>query len=216
GVLLHELLTGERRDTQPRTSPIARNVGVPYPAAKPKPKLRGDLANVVAKASAPEPEHRYGSAGALADDIERYLAREPVLAHPPSRWYRAGKFVARHRGGVAVTALFLLAILVSWSIALWQAKVAREQAARANMVRDFVESLFAPLRYGAAKARQPSLGELLAHGVAKLDKSPQLGVGERVDLLAMFSRLYENLGDLAQSRKLADRAVALSQQSLPP
>jgi serine/threonine-protein kinase len=212
GVLLHELLTGERRENPPHT---ARNVVALHPA-KSKSKLRGDLANIAAKASATEPEHRYGSAGALADDIERYLAREPVLAHPPSRWYRAGKFVARHRGGVAVTALFLLAVLVSWSIALWQAKVAREQAARANMVRDFVESLFAPLRYGTAKAKQPSLGELLAEGVTKLDKSPQLGAGERVDLLAMFSRLYENVGDLAQSRKLADRAVALSQQSLPP
>jgi serine/threonine-protein kinase len=216
GVLLHELLTGERSDTQPRTPWTARGVVALHAAAKPKPKLRGDLANVVAKASAPEPEHRYGSAGTLADDVERYLAREPVLAHPPSRWYRAGKFVARHRGGVAITALFLLAILVSWSVALWQAKVAREQAARANMVRDFVESLFAPLRYGAAKSRQPSLGELLAHGVAKLDKSPRLGVGECVDLLAMFSRLYENLGDLPQSRKLADRAVALAQRALQP
>lgn len=214
GVLLHELLTGERREASPRTPRLARKVVALHPAAKSK--LRGDLGNIVAKASAVESEHRYGSAGALADDIERYLAREPVLAHPPSRWYRAGKFVARHRGGVAITTLFLLAILVSWSIALWQAKVAREQAARANMVRDFVESLFAPLRYGTAKSKQPSLGELLAEGVTKLDKSPQLGAGERVDLLAMFSRLYENVGDLAQSRRLADRAVALSQQSLPP
>ena len=217
GVLLHELLTGERRDAHPPPHWTARNLVALHPAvARSKPKLRGDLANIVAKASAAEPEHRYGSAATLADDVERYLAREPVLAHPPSRWYRTGKFVARHRGGVAVAALFLLAILVSWSVALWQAKVAREQAARANMVRDFIESLFAPLRYGAAKSRQPSLSELLAHGVAKLDKSPQLGTGERVDLLAMFSRLYENLGDLPQSRKLADRAVALSQRALQP
>jgi eukaryotic-like serine/threonine-protein kinase len=152
----------------------------------------------------------------LAEDIERHLDRQPVLAHPPSRWYRTSKFVDRHRGGVATTAVFMLAILVSLSVALWQAHVAREQAARANMVRDFVESLFAPIRYGVAATKQPSLDELLAHGVAKLDSSPHMDDGGRVDLLAMFSRLYENLGDAAQSRTLANQAVALSERTLAP
>ena len=93
--------------------------------------------------------------------------------------------------------------------------MARQQAARANMVRDFVESLFAPVRYGIAASKQPSLDELLARGVGKLEHSRQLGAGERVDLLAMFSRLYENLGDIPQSRRLANQAVALSERALP-
>lgn len=216
GVLLRELLAGER--ATPATTRTSRVV--PPEAARVRTKhgrgLRGDLANIVAKATAPEPERRYGSGGALAEDIERYLDCLPVRAHPPSRWYRTGRFVARHRGGVAVTASLLLAILVSLSIALWQTHVARQQAARANMVRDFIESLFAPIRYGVAASKQPSLDELLATGVAKLQHSPQLGPGERVDLLSMFSRLYENLGDIRQSRKLADQAVALSNRALAP
>ena len=36
----------------------------------------------------------------LADDIQRYLAGQPVQAHPDSRLYRVGKFVRRHRIGV--------------------------------------------------------------------------------------------------------------------
>ena len=223
GVLLRELLTGERQASgDPHAPPISQTA-----AAKPQPgtdrKLRGDLANIVAKATASEPERRYGSGGALAEDIERYLDYLPVRAHPPSRWYRAGRFVARHRAGVAITAILLLAIFVSLSIALWQTHVARQQAqlaqqqaARANMVRNFVESLFAPIRYGIAASKQPSLAELLARGVAKLEHSPRLGAGERVDLLAMFSRLYENLGDIPQSRKLAEQAVALSARALSP
>jgi len=110
----------------------------------------------------------------------------------------------------------VLAVLVSLSTALWQAHVARRQAIRATMMRDFVEDLFAPIQYGVAPAKQPSLGELLARGVAKLDHSPQLDDAGRVDLLAMFSRLYENLGEPAQSRRLADRAVALSARALAP
>jgi hypothetical protein len=41
---------------------------------------------------------RYETANGLARDIERYLADEPVTAGPPSRRYRLGKFVRRHRG----------------------------------------------------------------------------------------------------------------------
>jgi serine/threonine-protein kinase len=215
GVLLRELLTGER-DAPGRMS-TARAVFVRAPSSQPKHGrgLRGDLANIVAKATDAEPARRYGSAGTLAEDIERYLDCLPVRAHPPSRWYRASRFAARHRGGVAMTAALLLAIFASLSIALWQAHVARQQAARANMVRDFVESLFAPVRYGVAASKQPRLDELLARGVAKLERSPRLGPGERVDLLAMFSRLYENLGDIPQSRRLANQAVALSERALP-
>jgi len=215
GVLLRELLTGERDAVGQARTAGGMSMHVRPPQPKRARKLRGDLANIVAKATAPEPERRYGSGGALAEDIERHLDSLPVRAHPPSRWYRAGRFAARHRGGVAITAILLVAVLASLSIALWQAHVARQQAARANTVRDFVESLFAPVRYGIAASKQPSLTELLSRGVAKLEHSPQLGAGERVDLLAMFSRLYENLGDIPQSRKLADQAVALSERVLP-
>ena len=227
GILLEELISGRRRasgasDTLPSrtdTPTLATAYGLaPSPAAVAplRRKLRGDLDNIVRKAACAEPDRRYASAGALAEDIERHLDSEPVQAHPPSRWYRTGKFVARHRGGVVITAMFVLAILGSLSIALWQAQVARREAVRANMVRAFVESLFAPIRYGVAASKQPSLGELVAHGVAKLDHSPQMDEGGRVDLLAMFSRLYESLGDVARSRALADQAVALSDRVLAP
>ncbi|MFC5435021.1 protein kinase [Rhodanobacter umsongensis] len=227
GILLDELITGRRRATGDTTTPssrvdpssVAAAYGVAQALVSMKPlrrKLRGDLDNIVLKAAAIEPERRYASAGALAEDIERHLDRQPVLAHPPSRWYRTRKFVDRHRGGVAITAVFVLSILVSFSVALWQAHVARQQAARANMVRAFVESLFAPIRYGVAASKQPSLDELLARGITKLDTSPHLDDGGRVDLLAMFSRLYENIGDAARSRKLANQAVALSEQALAP
>jgi serine/threonine-protein kinase len=223
GVLLRELLTGERKAPGDTHTPRITATSAAPSRPKRARKLRGDLANIVTKATAPEPEQRYGSGGALAEDIERYLDRLPVRAHPPSRWYRTSRFVARHRGGVAITAILLLAIFASLSIALWQAGVARrqaniaqQQAARANMVRNFVESLFAPVRNGIATSKQPSLDELLARGVAKLEHSPQLAAGERVDLLAMFSRLYEDLGDIPRSRSLAEQAVALSRHELSP
>lgn len=224
GVLLRELLTGGRLAPADRRLRSAGGSDVASGSAtRTLRPLRGDLANIAGKATAREPELRYGSAGALAEDIERYLDRLPVRAHAPSRWYRTRRFVARHRGGVTVTAILVLAILASVSFALWQARVARgqalraqQQAQRANSVRDFVEGLFAPLRYGVATSRQPSLTELLARGVAKLEHSPQLDAAQRVDLLAMFSRLYENLGDIPRARTLAAQAVTLAERTLPP
>jgi serine/threonine-protein kinase len=226
GVLLRELLTGERRDAlDPRTGARLTTGGRRSRLARRyrQGTLRGDLANIVAKATSPEPERRYGSGGALAEEIERYLDGMPVRAHPPSRWYRTRRFIGRHRGGVAVALILLVVILASSSVAVWQAHVARreaqlaeQQAARANSVRDFVENLFAPIRYGIASSKQPSLADLLALGVDHLQHARQLGAAERVDLLAMFSRLYENLGDIPQSTRLADQAVALADRSLPP
>ena len=66
--------------------------------------LRGDLDNIVAKALKKNPAERYASADAFAQDLERFLAHQPVSARPDSLAYRAGKFVRRHRGGVAAGA----------------------------------------------------------------------------------------------------------------
>ena len=55
------------------------------------------------KALAHEPERRYPSAAALAEDLRRYLTSRPVDARPDSRGYRLRKFVMRHRLGVAAS-----------------------------------------------------------------------------------------------------------------
>ncbi len=73
-------------------------------------ELRSDLDWIVLRAMAKEPERRYQSAANLAEDVNRYLNLEPVLAGPPSLSYRARKFIRRHRVQCAAAALVLLAI----------------------------------------------------------------------------------------------------------
>ena len=63
--------------------------------------LTGDLGRVIAVCLEKDPHLRYPSAGALADDIERYLRGEPMLARGPGIGYRVGKKVRRYRGPVA-------------------------------------------------------------------------------------------------------------------
>jgi serine/threonine protein kinase len=78
--------------------------------------LAGDLDNIVLKALAKEPARRYATADALADDLGRYLAGEPVLARTPTIQYRVRKLVRRHRGklvlGASLAATAVLAVIV--------------------------------------------------------------------------------------------------------
>src|SRR5690606_28577611 len=97
-----------------------------------------DLERIVASALHKDPERRYGSAQALADDLQRYLQGRPVQAHPDSMGYRLGKFVRRHQVGLATAALALIAILAASGVALWQAEQARRASADTELVNAFL------------------------------------------------------------------------------
>ena len=231
GVVLHELLLGERprpgaaSDTRPSACAHASTTGtwsLPMPRPALRAALKGDLDNIVLKALAAEPERRYANAADLADDLERHLAAQPVRAHPASGWYRTRKFVRRHRGSVALTFAFALGLVASLGIALWQAKIARQEAAnavaeaqRANTTRDFIEQLFEPVRAELAQGHMPTLRDLVGEGAQQLDQNTDLAAAQRVDLLLMFSRLQHRLADNDASQDLAERAHALAAQTLP-
>jgi eukaryotic-like serine/threonine-protein kinase len=79
-------------------------------------RLRGDLDAIVLKALAKDPQDRYVSAIALADDLQRYLSGDPVEARPARAGYRLAKFVSRHRLAVGATAVASAAViaLIIW------------------------------------------------------------------------------------------------------
>ncbi len=220
GILLGEMMTGQRLGTGGSRTPSGRvddncEAGVlPATAKITRKQLRGDLDNIVLKAIAEEPGRRYASAGALADEIERLLDGRPVVAHPPSRWYRTRKFVQRHRGAVVITALFMIAIFSALGLALWQANVARNEAQRANAVRDFVEHIFDPVREGVAEGKTPSIRDLVASSIERLGKNTALPPAARVDLSLMFSTVTDAVGDRPGARHLADAANELAAATL--
>jgi len=225
GILLEELLSGRRRAAGATTTPPSRTdtptlasaYGLtPSPAAVGpiRRKLRGDLDNIVLKAACAEPERRYASAGALAEDIERHLDSEPVQAHPPSRWYRAGKFAARHRGGVAITATFLLAILVSLSVALWQARAARHEAQRAEAIRDFIVDLLGSTAPDLPASQRPDVPTLVYNAAESLPKELRDQPDLRAELLYTLGNVLRDMGDPERSEKLLRTADA-SAAALP-
>jgi eukaryotic-like serine/threonine-protein kinase len=191
GVLLYELVTGtlpypsparEGRaleeailytDPQPpsrRTDPTLAGSSSTWSSAG-HPRIDRDLDTIVLKALAKDPTRRYASVDRLADDLERYLLHQPVLARPDSWTYRAGKFARRHRGSVG-GAVATLASVVGFgvvSLAL-AAQVAAERnealAARgeAQAVTDFLVEVFDATDPGRAQGLDLTAREILGTG----------------------------------------------------
>lgn len=93
-------------------------------------RYRGDLDWITIKAIEKEPARRYESALALAEDCDRHLADEPVLAGPPSWTYQAGRFIKRNRlltTAVATVVAGVLVALVGLSIGFYQSKQAEQR-----------------------------------------------------------------------------------------
>ena len=99
--------------------------------------VRGELDWIVMKAIEKERTRRYETANALALDVRRYLAGEPVLAAPPSASYRLGKFVRRNKGAVAAGALIGVSLLVGIAGFAWQARIAQARADELEKVSKF-------------------------------------------------------------------------------
>jgi serine/threonine-protein kinase len=198
GVVLRELLTGERTQGGATSSPRTTQ------------RLSGDIGAVVTKATEADPVRRYTSAGEFAEEIRRVLEGHPVHAQPQTRRYRMRRFVVRHRGAVVASVVFLVALVSALGVALWQARVARREAARANTVSTFVEDMFKPIRAGIASGKQPSVRDLVDQGASRVESDSALGPAERVHLLLMFSRLYDYLAETSRMQALADRAGALA------
>jgi eukaryotic-like serine/threonine-protein kinase len=184
-------------------------------------QLRGDLDAIVMMALRKEPGRRYGSAGTLREDIERYFTQQPVTARQGSRRYHAARFLRRRRLEVTAAALVAGALLAGAGLSLRQAAVARQERdraaaalAQAEEVTAFVMELF---RSGGPDPSRPpgdvSVRDLLQRGVARVDAlAEQPAVQAR--LLGVIGQMQHNLGAFGDAARLLERAVAI-QRKLP-
>lgn len=183
-------------------------------------RLQGDLDNIVLMALRKEPNRRYASAEQFAEDIERFLREEPVVAHRDSRRYRLKKFVARHRNAVWASAAFVV-LLIAFGIAMsvQSARVQRHadnaEAAlgRSEAVTAFLMELFeASDPYEVAGDTLTSF-ELLARGVERAEElSDEPDV--QAEVLHVIGVVYERLSQHDQAERLLRRALALRREAL--
>jgi hypothetical protein len=120
GAILYEVMTGEVPFTGASIAEILRKVSVEEPAA---PKGPADLRTICLKAMEKDPGRRYASAGALADDLSRWLHGEPIHARPISATARVWRGARKHR---AVLIPAALALLLGAAAGLWIARPSKD------------------------------------------------------------------------------------------
>jgi serine/threonine protein kinase len=90
--------------------------------------FRGDLDTILGKALKKNPQERYASVGALAEDLRRFLGQQPISARPDTLAYHAAKFVRRNRTLLTATTAAVVLVIGSLSAGLYIANRERKAA----------------------------------------------------------------------------------------
>ena len=232
GVLLFELLTGERplrksglpspqalalldRDAPPPSRVVRDKADAPVPASA----LTGDLDAIVGKCLRRESAHRYDTVNGLKLDLQRHRAREPVLAREGARMYVFGRVLRRYRWAVAAAAALVLALAAGLAGTLWQARKAEMQAARAEAAKNFLLGIFkaSDPRIASDKPRgQITARELLDISAGRIDGRFADDPDTRIDLLRTTSEIYRALDEGTTADKLEARELELARQRYGP
>jgi eukaryotic-like serine/threonine-protein kinase len=241
GLLLHELLTGQRPyrlagcsaaeaerlicvEEPPPPSAVQGSPAVAH-ARRTTPgrlrrQLREDLDGIVLQALHKRPERRYPSAEALAEDIRRYQAGLPVRARRDAFAYRASKLLRRHRWSVAAS-VSLIVLLVSFAVAVTvqASRLAHERDRAAQALYQSEEVTAFLIRLFEASDPMLALGdtitarELLRRGAARARELDAQPLPQ-ARLLDVLGRIHTSLGTYEQARPLLEQALALRRAHL--
>lgn len=231
GMLLFELLCGElpwKSDGMPFGVAVRKILSETVPLASrcarhsiespvPWSALQGDLDAILAKALRKEPEHRYPTVNALREEVARVLRHEPVTAREGARFYVIGRFVRRQRVLVAGAAALLIVIVTALVMVSWQARIALQQAQRAERegqkataVKNFLLDIFKQSSVqnpGGVDAKKVTAEQLLDVGATRIKSQLRDQPEVREELVDTLSELNDDLG-------VTDRAESLARDNL--
>jgi non-specific serine/threonine protein kinase/serine/threonine-protein kinase len=184
-------------------------------------ELRGDLDWITMKALEKDRTRRYGSPSELAADVRRHLRHEPVVAGPPSAVYRIGKFVRRHRVGVAVGALALgLLVIFAAAMTVQSVRIARErdradrEAKKAQAVNEFLLRVLAAANPRTGQGARTTILEGVDSASPEIDRLLSNDPEIRAAVQTAIGLTYSELGRDEQARPLLESALRLRREVL--
>jgi serine/threonine protein kinase/TolA-binding protein/Flp pilus assembly protein TadD len=184
-------------------------------------RLQGDLDAIVMRALRKEPQHRYGSAEQFADDIRRYLAREPVLARQGNWAYYSSRFIRRHAFGVSAGiafAIFLAAFGIVMSIQTQRIAAERDRAEiegeRAERVSEFMLNVFGASDPFVSQGKEFSAKDLLDQAARSIRSDLNQHPEVRARLMEAIGRAYRRQNEFQLAISLLREASRI-RESLP-
>ncbi|MCP5272330.1 MAG: serine/threonine protein kinase [Burkholderiaceae bacterium] len=241
GVLLYDLLTGRlpHADTPGNPAALARAIVETEP---PRPsdavsdgssrrlqaqgerggrlsperlarELQGDLDNIVLMALRKEPERRYESAQALAQDIERFLAHRPVQARRDTLMYRGSKFLRRHPVSVPVSAVAIVLAVGGTAAFTWRLADERNRALAAERsaqrTADFTATLLESTQAEEGAARDVTVRDLLDKAAGRIEAELQADPEVAGRLRSALGRAYHSWSAYEQALQMHQSALQL-------
>ncbi|MFM8570672.1 MAG: serine/threonine protein kinase [Pirellula sp.] len=219
GATLFEILSG-RPPYDPKSPTIAEDVEIGNLHNEFQRWVTPGLRAICLKAMAIKQEDRYGTAGELADDVERFLADEPLEAYPDPWQVQLWRFVKRNKTAVAtITALLAtstIALAVGNVLVSQQRDLARKNAAMTReVISEFIESVAdddwssipgtGPLRLEAVS----KVTDMFPGIIALQPSDPDVSF-DAAEIYRSCANLYRLLGNTTQAQVLYDESKELN------
>jgi len=218
GVLLYELLCDQppytlRHAAIHEAARIIREEEPTKPSSLDK-RLRGDIETITLKALEKDRDRRYQSATALEEDIDRYLAGDPIAAKAPSAIDYLKRFARKHKAAaVSISAIFvvLVAAVIAISIFAVEAKRQREDAefsydlaitsaVKAKEVKDFVTTMLSSVDPATAKTMDKELMKLvLSRASESVGKQFEHQPWVEAEIRSLIGSTYMSIGQLDEA-----------------
>ena len=222
GVVLYELLAGGYPYETQKSSMVSALMAICETPPRPLKKAEGgepidtDLQTIVAKALEKDPDQRYESAAALADDVERYLESRPILAHPPSTMYQLRKLVSRHKPSFAAAAgIAVLLVALAVTLVVQGERVRRErdraegEAAKASAINTFLKDALGAADPWSKGSRNVTLLDALRQAQAKAHVAFLHQPLIEADGLQTIGVTFANLAEFSEGERVLRRALDL-------
>ncbi|HET6362752.1 MAG TPA: tetratricopeptide repeat protein [Gemmatimonadota bacterium] len=237
GVLLYELLTGQRPfDSAGRSLPaIERAIleQIPQPPSavvlhddvrsaavrgttpeRLSRRLRGDLDTIALTALQKESERRYPTAEGLARDIRRHLDHLPIAARPDTRRYRAAKFVRRHPFGFTASAIFALLLTGFSVVTMVQSQRTARERDKAERLAEFLTGLLRSPDPWYGRGGSITVRELLDDAVTRIEGDDSMHPEVRGQLLYVIAEAYSGLGLPQEARRTLETSIKIQRRVL--
>ncbi len=207
GATLYACLTGAPPFHGVELVALLRRIAEEPPKA---PAIERDLDLVVLKCLEKEPEQRYPTAAALADDLDRWLQHEPVHARRPSFGYRLSKLLQRRKMLLRASLITALAAAVVTALIVlpiaWRERAERAAASEAVKLSQLADVILDDASIFIRLGDYPSSHQTLDEGIAKVREF--LGRHDLPRVRYLLSRLLRARGQPDLALVELDRAIA--------